>query len=48
VVLLHITGGGWKRRKTDKAMMKMRPVMEVKGEDVLSSKALDGIRNLFR
>jgi cysteate synthase len=48
VVLLHITGGGWKRRKSDKAMMKMRPVMDVKREDVLSSKALDSIRNLFR
>jgi cysteate synthase len=47
-VLLHITGGGWKRRKTDKAMMKVRPIMEVKGEDVLSSKALDGIRDLFK
>lgn len=27
--------------------MKMRPVMQVDGEGALSSKALDGARNLF-
>ena len=35
VVLLHITGGGWKRRSASKAMIKARPAMEIRREDVL-------------
>jgi cysteate synthase len=48
VVLLHITGGGRKRRMRDKDVVKIKPNLEVKREDVLSSKALDSIRDLFR
>jgi cysteate synthase len=48
VVLLHITGGGWKRRRRDKDVMKVTPDMEVKRDDILSSETLDSIRDLFR
>jgi cysteate synthase len=48
VVLLHVTGGGWKKRNTDRASIKTRPIMSVKREDILSTKVLDNIRNLFR
>jgi hypothetical protein len=48
VVWLHITGGGGKRRMRDKDVVKIKPNLEVKREDVLSSTALDSIRDLFR
>jgi len=47
VVLLHITGGGWKRRSSDKTVIKTRPTMEVKREDVYSRRVLDSICSLF-
>jgi cysteate synthase len=46
-VLLHITGGGWKRRRADKDLIKVKPNIEIKREDVLSRKALDSISELF-
>jgi cysteate synthase len=47
VALLHITGGGWKRRGAGKTMIKLRPAMEIRREDVLSSRALDSVCSLF-
>lgn len=48
LILLHITGGGWNRRRLDKKLLPIEPTLELDDREIGTEKALEKIVELFQ
>jgi len=46
-ILLHVTGGGWHRRKLDKKLLPLKPNLELDERETITETALEKISQLF-